>query len=148
MKVVPEHMIQRFREEYRALQAERMQMAEAEQQQRAAEEDCGGGASSPQKPNARIHSTTPLADVGNAQDFQHHHQQQHQHQQRQLDELQARASRRGYSGGAESASLSMLQMGGQGGREVPALPRQGRKHVQSRAASSSIGSLLSGIDEH
>jgi len=135
MQIVPEELKEKFRQEYRDLQAERREMAEAEALRRHLEQgdDVLSSATTDEVPHMK--AQPPLAEEGNADKYK-----------AQL--MQMQLGNRACAGGSESASLSMLQTGGGGGsRAAAALPRQGRKHVSSRAAASSIGSILSGIDE-
>lgn len=137
-ELVSDEMKEKFRKEYRAMQEERRQMAEAEARQRALEEQAAASESESERPPPTPQPrAAPLADVGNADALK---------RQQQLLLLQLAKRQTSRSGGAnESVSLSLLQTGGCG--VVTERSKQGRKHVASRAAASTIGSLLSGTDE-
>ena len=146
-ELVSDEMKEKFRKEYRAMQEERRQMAEAEARQRALEEQAAASESESERPPPTPQPrAAPLADVGNADALK---------RQQQLSLMQLAKRQPNRSGGAnesvdihsanESVSLSLLQTGSCG--VLTERPKQGRKHVASRAAASTIGSLLSGTDE-
>ena len=148
-ELVSDEMKEKFRKEYRAMQEERRQMAEAEARQRALEEQAAASESESERPPPTPTPqprAAPLADVGNADALK---------RQQQLSLMQLAKRQPNRSGGAnesvnihsanESVSLSLLQTGSCG--VLTERPKQGRKHVASRAAASTIGSLLSGTDE-
>ena len=146
-ELVSDEMKEKFRKEYRAMQEERRQMAEAEARQRALEEQAAASESESERPPPTPQPrAAPLADVGNADALK---------RQQQLSLMQLAKRQPNRSGGAnesvnihsanDSVSLSLLQTGSYS--ILTERPKQGRKHVASRAAASTIGSLLSGTDE-
>ena len=123
-QIVPEHIQQGFREEYRTLMA---QKREAEREaiaqhinSRAVQQPSAAGS----RPSTGAGLSSPYTGIIS------------------LSEVNSRGNSRGGNGAPFSLETPIV-----GGSSAPMPTTKGRRHVASRAASSSIGSILTGMDE-